>query len=55
MNRVPVGQVEISVAMLGEAAQNTLRRKKTISKGCKGNEKNQTETAENDTRKDMPT
>ena len=41
MYRVPVGQIEMSVAMLGEARQNILRRKKTISKGCKDNEKTQ--------------
>lgn len=39
MNWVPVGQIEVSVAMLGETAQNILR-KKTVSKGCKDNETN---------------
>lgn len=50
--RVPVGQIEMSVAMLGEAGQNILRKKKTISKGCKDNEKTQRQL-KNDTRKDM--
>lgn len=41
-----MGQTELSVAMLGETAQNILRKKKTISKGCKDHEKNkQPETA----------
>lgn len=36
MNRAAVGQIEVSVAMLRETAQNIMRKKKTISKGCEG-------------------
>lgn len=41
MYRVPVGEVEMSVEMLGEAGQNALRGKQKISKGCKENGKSQ--------------
>lgn len=41
MYGVPVGEIEMSVEMPGEAGQNTLRGKQTISKGCKENGRTQ--------------